>query len=40
MLPGTRQQVTGTVIWVHPEGRYYVVRVDRGKDSWCEAFCL
>lgn len=33
------REVTGTVVWIHPEGRYYVVRVDRGKNSWCEAFC-
>lgn len=32
------REVTGRVVWIHPQGRYYVVLVDRGANSWRETF--
>lgn len=34
------REVTGTVIWVHPAGRYYVVRVEAGREAWHETFYI
>lgn len=36
----TSREVTGEVIWIHPAGRYYVVRVATGRESWNETFYI
>lgn len=28
--------VTGTVVWVHPQGRFYIVEVDNDGHKWRE----
>ena len=34
------RSVTGEVIWVHPVGRFYVVRVESNGHSWNETFFM
>lgn len=31
--------VIGTVVYVHPEGRYYMVEVDVNGHKWRQCFC-
>ena len=32
----TPRAVTGEIVWIHPAGRFYLVRVDINGHSWCE----
>lgn len=32
--------VTGTVVWVHPQGRFYIVEVEKNGYKWRETLYL
>ena len=36
----TDRSVTGEVIWIHPAGRFYVVRVESHGHTWNETFWM
>lgn len=31
-----KKEVTGTVVWIHPKGRYYLVEVSINGNTWRE----
>ncbi|MBO4854074.1 MAG: hypothetical protein J5482_02865 [Oscillospiraceae bacterium] len=35
---GKDKLLEGTVIWIHPKGRFYVLRFDLPGGSFCESF--
>ena len=34
------RRVTGTVIWIHPRNRFYLVEVESNGYKWREAFAM
>ena len=40
LISGIERSVTGTIIWIHPARRFYLVRVEVGEHVWHEAFLM
>ena len=36
----TDRTVTGEVIWIHPQNRFYIVRVEHNGHHWNETFWM